>query len=368
MEDANSYLALFFEPIRKYLQDDAISEILINGPNQVFIELKGKLQATDARFVSEPALKAAAVNVAKNVGRLLNEDNPRLDARLPDGSRVHAIIPPLARCGTVVAIRKFKKEKLTIGQLVEFGSITAAGAQLIDTIVKLHKNVIVSGATSSGKTSVLNVLSAFIPESERILVIEDASELQLQQPHTVCFETRKPDKNDKGEVTIRDLIHSALRLRPDRLVIGEIRGGEALDLLQALNTGHAGSMSTIHANSPRDCLSRIETCSLLSGIDIPLSALRAQVASAVNAVVHTARLSDGSRKITAVSEVLGLKDGEYVMRDLYLFHVQGIGPDGSLDGLFTGTGQKPTFLHDAHLRKLPLDESMFEIAPGVQLV
>jgi len=328
MEDANSYLALFFEPIRPYLQDDAVSEILINGPNQIYIEQKGKLQATDARFVSEPALKAAAVNVAKNVGRLLNDENPRLDARLPDGSRVHAVIPPLARCGTVVAIRKFKKEKLTIGQLIEFGSITQPGAQLIDAIVKLHKNVIVSGATSSGKTSVLNVLSAFIPDSERILVIEDASELQLQQRHTVCFETRKPDKNGQGEVTIRDLIHSSLRLRPDRLVIGEIRGGEALDLLQALNTGHAGSMSTIHANSPLDCLSRIETCALLSGIDIPLSALRAQVASAIDVVVHTARLSDGSRKVTAVSEVLGLENGEYRTRDLYVYTIRGIAPDG----------------------------------------
>ena len=360
MEEANSYLVLFFEPIRAFLEDDAVSEIMINGPNQIFIERKGKLEATDAKFVSEPALKAAAVNVAKHVGRMLNEENPRLDARLPDGSRVHAVIPPLSRCGTVVAIRKFKKEKLTIGQLIQFGSITEAGAQLIDTIVKLHKNVIVSGATSSGKTSVLNVLSSFIPDNERILVIEDASELQLQQTHIVCFETRKPDKNDKGEVTIRDLVNSSLRLRPDRLVIGEIRGGEALDLLQALNTGHAGSMSTIHANSSRDCLSRIETCALLSGIDIPLSALRAQVASAIDVVVHTARLSDGSRKITAVSEVLELKEGEYQLNDLYLFKVEGIGPDGSLSGQFTGTGHLPTFLEDARLRKLPLDEGMFK--------
>lgn len=361
MEDANSYLVLFFEPIRAFLEDDAVSEIMINGPNQIFVERKGKLEATDAKFVSEPALKAAAVNVAKHVGRMLNEENPRLDARLPDGSRVHAVIPPLSRAGTVVAIRKFKKEKLTIGQLIEFGSITADGAQLIDTIVKLHKNVIVSGATSSGKTSVLNVLSSFIPNNERILVIEDASELQLQQTHIVCFETRKPDKNDKGEVTIRDLVHSSLRLRPDRLVIGEIRGGEALDLLQALNTGHAGSMSTIHANSSRDCLSRIETCALLSGIDIPMSALRAQVAAAIDVVVHTARLSDGSRKITTVSEVLGLKDGEYHLQDLYRFKVEGIGPDGSLTGHFTGAGNLPRFLEDARLRKLPLNEEMFKV-------
>jgi pilus assembly protein CpaF len=362
MEPSNSHLVLFFEPIRQFLEDDAVSEILINGPQQIYIERKGKLEKTESRFVSEPALKAAAVNVAKSVGRLLNEENPRLDARLPDGSRVHAVIPPLSRCGTVVAIRKFKKEKLSMAQLIQFGSITDAGARLIDTIVKLHKNVIVSGATSSGKTSVLNVLSGYISENERILVIEDASELQLQQPHAVCFETRKPDKNGAGEVTIRDLIHSSLRLRPDRLVIGEIRGGEALDLLQALNTGHAGSMSTIHANSPRDCLSRIETCALLSGIEIPLSALRAQVASAIDVVVHTARLSDGSRKITAISEVLGLKDGEYQLQDLYLFKVTGIGPDGSLSGGFTGTGCLPRFLEEARLRDLPLDETMFQKA------
>ncbi len=354
MENSNSYLALFFEPVRSYLDDDTVSEILINGPEQIYIERHGRLEETQARFVSEPALKAAAVNVAKNVGRLLNENNPRLDARLPDGSRVHAVIPPLARCGTVVAIRKFKKEKLTIDQLVTFNSITSQGADLISTVVKLHKNIIVSGATSSGKTSVLNVLSSFIPDNERILVIEDASELQLQQRHTVSFETRKPDKNNEGEVTIRDLIHSSLRLRPDRLVIGEIRGGEALDLLQALNTGHAGSMSTIHANSPLDSLSRIETCALLSGIDIPLTALRAQVASAIDIVVHTARLSDGSRKITAIAEVLPLINGEYQTRDIYHYNVNSVAPDGTLSGSFSTTDYKPTFLAEAELRGLPL--------------
>jgi pilus assembly protein CpaF len=273
---------------------------------------------------------------------------------------VHAVIPPLARNGTVIAIRKFKKDRLTIEQLISFGSITAEGAHLIDVCVKLHKNMIVSGATSSGKTSVLNVLSAYIPDHERILVIEDASELQLQQNHLVCFETRKPDKNGNGEVTIRDLIHSSLRLRPDRLVIGEIRGGEALDLLQALNTGHAGSMSTIHANNPHDSLFRIETCSLLSGIDIPLTALRAQVASAIDVVVHTARLTDGSRKIVAVSEVLGLKDGDYQMNDLYAYRLKGIAPDGSIEGSFSGCGNQPTFLREAGLMGLHLDAAMFE--------
>lgn len=360
MQDNNSHLALFFEPIRAYLEDDTVSEIMINGPDKIFIERAGKLEQSTQKFISEPALKAAAVNVAKSVGRLLNEDNPRLDARLPDGSRVHAVIPPLARCGTVIAIRKFKKDKLTIEQLIAYGSITAEGAHLIDTCVKLHKNMIVSGATSSGKTCVLNVLSSYIPDKERILVIEDATELQLQQNHLVCFETRKADKNGNGEVTIRDLIHSSLRLRPDRLVIGEIRGGEALDLLQALNTGHAGSMSTIHANSCIDCLSRIETCALLSGINIPLTALRSQVASAIDVVVHTARLSDGSRKIVGISEVLGLKDGEYQMRDLYGFKLKGISPDGSIQGYFTGFGNKPTFLEEAGLMGITLDLGMFE--------
>ena len=253
MEQANSFLVLFLAPVKEFLEDDDVSEILINGPEQIYIEKKGKLQKTDAAFTSEPALKAAASNIAKSVGRMLNEDHPRLDARLPDGSRVHAVIPPLSRCGTVIAIRKFKKDTLSIEKMLSFNSLSEDAVLLIKALVGLHKNILVSGATSSGKTSVLNALSSFIGNNERVLVIEDASELQLQQEHIVNFETRKADKNGNGEVTIRDLIHSALRLRPDRLVIGEIRGGEALDLLQALNTGHAGSMSTIHANSPLDC-------------------------------------------------------------------------------------------------------------------
>jgi pilus assembly protein CpaF len=355
MDNSNSFLVLFLEPIRAYLEDDDVSEIMINGPTSVYIEKKGKLQKTDAKFISEPALKAAASNIAKSVGRLLNEDNPRLDARLPDGSRVHAVIPPLARCGTVIAIRKFKRDTITIDKMLGFGSLSEDAIKLIRALVLLHKNVIVSGATSSGKTSVLNALSSFIPNGERVLVIEDASELQLQQEHIVPFETRKPDKNGNGEVTIRDLIHSSLRLRPDRLVIGEIRGGEALDLLQALNTGHAGSMSTIHANTSLDCLFRLETCALLSGIDIPLVALRAQVASAIDAVVHTGRLSDGSRKILAISEVLPLKNGEYQVSDLLVWQTDTIAPDGKVIGRFV-LKNKPTFVDQAAIAKLELPE------------
>ncbi len=353
MENTNSFLVLFLAPVKEYLEDDSVSEILINGPQQVYIERGGRLEEVTAKFVSEPALKAAATNIAKSVGRLLDEMHPRLDARLPDGSRVHAVIPPLARVGTVIAIRKFKKDTLTIDKMLSFGSMDESTIKLIRALVALHKNVIVSGATSSGKTSVLNAVSSFIPDRERVLVIEDASELQLQQRHVVSFETRKADKNGQGEVTIRDLIHSALRLRPDRLVIGEIRGGEALDLLQALNTGHAGSMSTIHANSPEDCLRRIETCALLSGIDIPLAALRAQVASAIDAVIHTARLSDGSRKVVSIAEVMPLSGGEYQVRELQNWCTESISADGAVSGRFA-LCEPPSFEKEAKVAGIDL--------------
>ncbi len=353
MDNNNSFLVLFLAPVKEYLEDDSVSEILINGHQQIYIERGGKLEEIPARFVSESALKAAAANIAKSVGRMLDEMHPRLDARLPDGSRVHAVIPPLSRVGTVIAIRKFKKDTLTIDKMQSYGSLDDKTRNLIRALVLLHKNVIVSGATSSGKTSVLNALSSFIPEGERVLVIEDATELQLQQKHVVPFETRKADKNGQGEVTIRDLIRSALRLRPDRIVIGEIRGGEALDLLQALNTGHAGSMSTIHANSPIDCLRRIETCALLSGIDIPLSALRSQVASAIDAVVHTARLSDGTRKVVSVAEVLPLENGDYRVSEMQRWKTDAIAPDGKVSGHFE-MANAPSFAEQAAIAGVEL--------------
>lgn len=351
-----SFLYLFLAPVREFLIDDDVSEILINGPTSIFIERRGRLESTDAKFASEAALRAAAGNIARSVQRILDDNNPRLDARLPDGSRVHAVIPPMSRVGTAVAIRKFKKDTLSISKMLDFGSLNQDMEKIIRALVLLHRNVIVSGATSSGKTSVLNALSSFIPNNERVLVIEDASELQLQQEHILPFETRKPDKNGNGEVTIRDLIHSALRLRPDRIVIGEIRGGEALDLLQALNTGHAGSMSTIHANSPLDCLRRLETCALLSGIDIPLSALRSQVASAVNAVVHTSRLSDGTRKIIAISEVMPLESGDYRVRDLVRWRTSRFNPDGKIEGNFEIVNN-PTFIEEATIAGIELPQA-----------
>ncbi|NCC60426.1 MAG: CpaF family protein [Verrucomicrobiae bacterium] len=353
------YLILFFEPVAAFLKDEDVSEILINGARQIYVEKRGKLVHTDAVFSSEEALEAAAVNVARSVGRYLNKEVPILDARLPDGSRFHAVIPPVSRVGTVVSIRKFRKDMLDMKSLVEFGSISEEGAQLLSAIVRLHKNLIVSGATSSGKTTVLNVISGLIEPDQRIIVIEDSSELQLQQEHIVSFETREPDKHGKGEITIRDHLVSALRLRPDRLIIGEVRGGEALDLLQALNTGHSGSMSTIHANSAHDSLDRMETCALMSGIDIPLKALREQVAAAIHVVVQTARLSDGSRKVTAIAEVCGLKDGDYAVNDIYAYHIEHVADDGTISGHFGGTGYVPTFVKEAAMRRLPLDMSIF---------
>jgi len=350
-----SFLVLFLAPVKEYLADDQVSEILINGPDRIYIERGGKLQETDAAFASEAQLKAAAVNIAKSVERQLDDMHPDLDARLPDGSRVHATIPPISRCGTIISIRKFKKEMLTIDKLEAFGSVPHDGVLLLNAMVKLRKNTIVSGGTSSGKTSVLNALSGLIPEKDRILVLEDASELQLQQRHCVYFETRKPDKNGQGEFSIRDLVIASLRLRPDRLVIGEIRGGEALDLLQAMNTGHSGSMSTIHANTPVDALSRMETCAIMSGIELPLTALRMQVASAINCVVHTMRLPDGSRKMVELAEVLPLDHGEYRTRSLLRWQTESLSPDGAVTGRFV-LGEKPSFAEDAKIMGLELPE------------
>ncbi|MBI3869684.1 MAG: CpaF family protein [Verrucomicrobia bacterium] len=348
----NSHLYLFFAPVEALLKDDDVSEVMINGPKNIYVERKGKIVRVDCEFVSEQALQAAVMNVARSVGRFFNSQNPRLDARLPDGSRVHAVLSPIARAGTTVAIRKFSKEKLTLEKLISLGSISSEGARLLDAIVKLGKNLIVSGATSSGKTSVLNVLSSLIPSDSRILVLEDASELQLQQSHIVAFETRKPDEYGKGEVTIRHLLHSTLRLRPDRIVVGEVRGEEALDLIQAMNTGHDGSMSTIHASNPQGALSRLEVCALLGSVEVPQFALRQQVASAVQIVLQTERLADGSRKITSISELLGLEKGEYRLEPILVFEETGYepAPKSRILGRHVFTGYRPSFLKAAAQR------------------
>ena len=312
-------LRAFLKPVLNFLDDDSVSEIMINGPTDIWIERKGKVFKTEAHFTEE-GLLGAARNMAQFVGRPFSEERPRLDARLPDGSRIHVVLPPIARKGTTISIRKFFKEKLNTDALVRFGSVTQPMVRLIEAAVMIKLNMIVSGGTGSGKTTLLNILSSLIPNEERILTIEDSAELQLVQEHLVPFESRPPDKFGKGEVNMGHLLHSALRLRPDRIIVGEVRGSEAFDLMQAMNTGHGGSMATVHANTPTDTLRRLEALCLMSTVQLPMVAVRAQVASAINFVVCCERLTDGSRKTHAVSEVLPLDTrGEYRTQDLWLF-------------------------------------------------
>ncbi len=340
-------LRAFLKPVLSFLDDDSVSEILINGPEDVWIERKGRLTKTEARF-SEEGLLGAARNMAQFVGRQLSDERPRLDARLPDGSRIHVVLAPIARQGTTISIRKFFKDKLTVDSLMKFKSLTAEMARVIDAAIQTKLNMVVSGGTGSGKTTLLNVLSSLIPNEERILTIEDSAELQLNQEHLVAFESRPADKFGKGEVNMGDLLHSALRLRPDRIVVGEVRGGEAFHLMQAMNTGHGGSLCTVHANTPTDTLRRLEALCLMSGIELPMVAVRAQVASAINLVVCCERLLDGARKVSAVSEVLPLNDkGEYRTQDLFVFTPLCKGADGQLIGYHAPTGIVPHFVGKA---------------------
>jgi len=335
-------LRAFLKPVVEFIDDPRVSEILINGPEDIWVEEGGRLYQTNARF-TEDGLMAAARSMAQFVGRPLSSERPRLDARLPDGSRIHVILPPIARGGTTVSIRKFFPGGLSPEQLVEYGSATWDMLALIEACVLTKLNVVVAGGTGSGKTTLLNCVSSYIPNEERIITIEDSAELQLTQDHLVSLESRPPDDKGRNEVSIRDLLHSSLRLRPDRIVIGEVRGGECFDLLQALNTGHGGSMTTTHANTSRETLVRLESLALLSGVELPLRAVRAQVAAAIDVVVCTERLMDGTRKITAISEVLPLDDrGDYQVQDLYVFTQTARDPDG-VQGYHAPTGVVPNW-------------------------
>ncbi|HYO55770.1 CpaF family protein [Archangium sp.] len=356
-------LRAFLKPVLPYLDDPSVSEIMINGPTDVWIERKGKVSKTDATFTEE-GLLGAARNMAQFVGRLLNDERPRLDARLPDGSRIHVVIPPIARKGTTLSIRKFFKEKLTVDSLIQFKSLTPQMARLIDAGIHIKLNMLVSGGTGSGKTTLLNIISSLIPDDERILTIEDSAELQLNQSHLVPFESRPPDKFGKGGVDMGDLLHSALRLRPDRIVVGEVRGGEAFHLVQAMNTGHGGSLATTHANTPTDTLRRIESLCLMSGIDLPMVAIRAQVASAIHFVICCERLHDGSRKTIALSEVLPLSEkGEYRTQDIFVFTPVTKDEEGHILGYHAPTGIIPTFIDKARAYGFSdLDESFFDPA------
>lgn len=348
----------FLSPIISYIDDDDVTEIMINSHTEIWIEKKGRVFQTDATFNTEEELMSAVNNISQFVKRRISQEKPHMDARLPDGSRIHAILPPCARKGVCMAIRKFSKESLNIEKLLNFGSINKPAVTFLEGCVTGKANLLVSGGTGSGKTSLLNVVSGFIPRHERIIVIEDSAELQLQQDHVLLLETKVADHRGAGEVSIRDLLKSTLRLRPDRIIIGEIRSGEAIDLLQAMNTGHGGSMGTIHANAPLETLLRLETLTLFSGINLPLKAIRAQISSAINIIVQTSRFHDGSRKITHISEVLPLKDdGSYKINDIFRYQQKGIGSDGQIHGALQPTGIIPEFVE--HIKfsdyDLPLD-------------
>jgi pilus assembly protein CpaF len=350
----------FLGPVWPLLQDESITEVMINSFDEIWIEIKGKVQKTDAKFKDEDALRSAVNNIAQSVGRRISEEDPRLDARLPNGFRVHAVIPPCARKGTTVAIRKFSTIQFTFKDYITIGAMTADAAQFLDIAMKLGKNVLVSGGTGSGKTTLLSVLSNRIPKGQRVIVIEDSSELKVEYEHVVFFETQMADEAGKGEVTIRDLLKSSLRLRPDRIIVGEVRGAEALELIQAMNTGHKGCMGTIHANSAEDALVRLEA--LAQGGDGQLSerALRHQIGSAIDIVLQISRYGDGSRRLGSISEVLGFApDGSYSVVPIFEIPRLIKQPDGRLKGDIEATGTVPTFMLEIEDNQIPFPRSKF---------
>lgn len=348
-----------FGPIQPLLHDDSVSEIMINGPRQVYVERGGKLELTGVTFRDDMHVLHLIEKIVAPLGRRIDEGMPMVDARLPDGSRVNAVIPPLALNGPTVTIRKFAKDALTCTDLLEFGTLSREMASFLEAAVKGRLNTIVSGGTGSGKTTTLNVLSGFIPDDERIVTIEDAAELQLRQEHVVSLETRPPNVEGKGAVTIRDLVRNSLRMRPERIVVGEVRGGEALDMLQAMNTGHDGSLTTGHANSPRDMLSRLETMVLMAGMDLPVRAIREQISSAVDLIVQQSRLRDGSRKITHITEVQGMEGEIIVLQDIFVFEQNGVDEGGRCYGQFRSTGIRPKFSEQLLASGIQLPSAIF---------
>ena len=345
--------------IDQFADDPTISEILINGPQQIFVEKEGKLIMTDVKYDSELQLRLAINHIINPFGRYVNYKHPTVDAHLKDGSRVNAVIPPVAQQGTCVSIRRFLKDKLAVQDLIDKGSITQAMADFVAVCVQARLNIVVAGNTSSGKTTFLNILARAIPDNERIVTIEDSVELQMMQTHKVSLEARPADYNGEGQVTIRDLVKNSLRMRPDRIIVGEIRGGEALDMLQAMNTGHDGSMTTVHSNSPRDTLSRLETMTLMAGFELPVVAIRKQISAAIDLIIYLTRFPDGTRKVTHISEVAGMESEVITLTDLFVFQQQGTDKDGRPLGQMRPTGLRPMFQPKLEALGFRLDRSMF---------
>ena len=346
-------------PIEPLLKDSSVTEVMVNGPDSIYIERKGRLQKTDVRFRNNEHLMHIIDRIVTAVGRRVDESSPMVDARLADGSRVNVIIPPLSLTGPCVTIRKFSKDVLTVDKMIEFGSFDQRMAEFLEDCVKGRLNIVVSGGTGSGKTTLLNVLSSYVPATERIVTLEDSAELQLKQDHVVTLETRPPNIEGEGEVTMRDLVRNALRMRPDRIIVGECRTGEALDMLQAMNTGHDGSMTTAHANSARDALSRLETMVLMSGMELPLRAIRSQIASAVDIIVQIARLRDGSRKIINIAEVTGMEGDIITLQDLFRFENHGLDSDGRITGEFLTSGLRPMCTEKLAMNGVVLPPDLF---------
>lgn len=344
-----------FGPIQNLLNDDTVSEVMVNGPQHVYVEQKGKLKLTGVRFANDEHVLKVIDRIIRPLGRRIDRKWPMVDARLPDGSRVNAIIPPCAIDGSTITIRKFAKNKLKVDDLIRFGSMTPEMAEFLRACVISRLNIVVAGGTGSGKTTLLNVLSNFIPEEERIVTIEDSAELQLAQDHVVRLESRPPEVDGSGRVTIRDLVINSLRMRPERIVIGECRGGETLDMLQAMNTGHDGSLTTLHANTPRDALARMETMSLMAGMEMPLKVIREQIASAIDVIVQQTRLEDGQRKVAYITEVQGMEGDTVVLQDIFKLEILGKAPDGKIQAELRPTGVRPRFTPrlEAHGFKLP---------------
>ena len=351
---------LGFGPLQPLLEDDSITEIMVNGPKNIYVERSGKLQRVPVAFEDDEHVMRIIERIVAPLGRRVDESSPYVDARLPDGSRVNIVIPPISLVGPVVTIRKFFKTPLTVQDLIKFGSITPEAVQFLEACVKARLNIVISGGTGSGKTTLLNILSGFIPHDERIITVENAAELQLRQEHVVTLESRPPNIEGRGEVTIRQLVINTLRMRPDRIIVGEVRGAEALDMLQAMNTGHEGSMTTVHSNSPRDTLSRMETMTLMAGMELPVRAIREQIASAIDLIVHQSRMRDGSRKVVAISEVSGMEGDVISMTDLFVFQHGGF-RDGKVYGRLTPTGLRPKFMDKIEAAGIHLPASIFGI-------